>query len=379
MCQFFPSDKTIAWFNQIVPLKSHMMVPRYPGAKGVFNQFCSPTDYNTRTRGMAHKLGVSADFLGKVKYLDLWRTKKGEKPVSVWPALQKGDFVHGFGDKFYFVKQGDFYTILFSGPRQPGWTGWSIPEFHGDSLSFRGIRGMGYGGWGHENKPGLISGIHLAGSGAVWMGSNNSVMDSNTVWGHTVKDIYKVTSPNMERDVFAACYGPSKADFDTKKLIYRIEEKIPYVPLTVNSELRFGKSRIKARVTVSASKAFRAKDMHYSIPYVSDRYKAFAGLDGKETEIRAEKPLVTKHFHGTTPEQQNARLSGRTFQADTLKLRDPAGKGILIRFDSAKKFHLLAPLCYRDVAPALGSFVMELPANWKQGQKRTFEYEINPL
>ena len=376
----FPDDSTVKWFNAFNTLKTHLTLPKGAEAPQVtFSQTCSPTDLNFRTRYMTHKNHQPPEMIGKVDYLDLWFPQKGRKSAKPWPCLETAEFVRVIDDKFFFVNSGDFYAILYGGPREPRWSNWGAESLCGDSLNFDGPNGMGYGGWGTANKPGGISALYLRGVGPVVFGQNHSVMDSDTVWGRAKQPLFAAwRREDCDPRIFAACYAQPEVTFDAAAKRYTLTEKIPYVPLEVKRTISFAPDTVRVEAGVRALEDFSGAELNWSLPFFADNRRVLAGQGGKFRALEIPEPQVTPsrpRFPDAALEK--ARCTAPGFRADAIRLLDRHGKkGVEVKFDAPGEFRLLNPIRYREVAPAGGALMRKLPAELKKGEEVKFGYTI---
>lgn len=380
--RFTRQDCIVDWFDKFNQLKTFLTLSRTGDAPDTpFSQSCSPTDLNFRTRYMTHKNGQPQEMIGRVKFLDLWFPKKGMVPAEPWPCLTPTPFVKVIDDKFFFINTKTYYAILYGGPRQPLWANWGAPVFRGNSVNFAGYEGPGYGGWGvSANKPGGISALYVKGCGPVSLGQNNTVMDSDTVWGKALHPLFEVwRKEDVDPAEFAACYARPEVRFDAKKREYVLNELVPYVPLAVKRTLAFSDDCIDVTVEVRALEAFRCRELNYSIPFFADRRRVTL-IDGAHRIPVTLKPVLTP----TRPPKpdgglERGRVGETRLRANVLEIASEDGKGVEYSFDRPQEFRILQPFRYREVAPAGGSFVMTLPDEFAQNTVVRFSYRIRIL
>ncbi len=372
----------VDWFNRFNILKTFLTLPRDAAKPRVaFSETSSPTDLNFRTRYMTMKNHQPKELVGQIDYLDLWFPPKDNSCVKPWPCMEKGDFAKIIGKKFYFIKDGDYYAILYGGPRLPIWANWSEMTQSGDSANFDGPAGAGYGSWGRSaNKPGGISALWVKGCGIVSLGQNHTVRDTNTVWGHALKPLYKVWRDDVDPTEFAACYGQPDVVFDPASKIYQITESIPDVPVAVRREMKFERNRIKVKVEVEALEDYVCKDLNYSIPFYSDNRIVSAFLKGKKVQLTIPKALKTP----TRPKRPTAsievkRLANPTVTVDRLSVTAKNGAGVEYNFNAPFKMKVLTPFRYRPQQSAGGAFMLSLPNKLHKNQKIVFTYIIKTI
>ena len=370
----------VKWFNRFNIFKTHLTMPRDGKKPEVcFSGTSSPTDVNFRTRYMTMKNHQPHELVGEVEYLDLWFPPKDKKAVKPWPCMESGNFSRVIDDKFFFVKNGDYYAILYGGPRLPLWANWAEGIFNGDSLNFDGPSGAGYGGWGMSaNKPGGISGLWVKNCGIVSLGQNHTVMDSNTVWGHSEDTLYKVSRKDVDPTEFAACYGQPEVDFNKQKKVYTIIEPIPEMPLVVKRTLEFKKNRINIKVQIEALTDVNCRDLNYSIPFYADKRKVSAAIKARKFVITVPTAINTPTRPSyPTASIEKKRLSNKAFEADKIFVTAANGAGVEYQFNKPFEIKLLTPIRYRPQQCAAGSFMLSLPNKLKKGQLITFDYSIN--
>ncbi len=369
----------VDWFNKFNQLKTYVTISKTEDApKVTFSQTCSPTDLNFRTRYMTHKNHQPKEMVGQVEFLDLWFPKKGVKSAEPWPFLKTKPFTKVIDNKYFFINTSRYYAILYGGPRLPLWADWSAATFTGDSVNFDGYSGPGYGGWGiGANKPGGISAIYVKGCGPISLGQNNTVMDSNTVWGKAFKPLYKAwRKQDVDPTVFASCYARSEVEFNAEQHKYVITELIPYVPLAVRRVMKFNDNEISVEVEIKALEDFKGKALNYSIPFFADKREVTLTGDKISTKVNL-KPVNTP----TRPRYPNAklehsRMGRKLYNASILSVTSKNGHGAEYIFDKSYDFRILQPFRYRSVAPAGGSFIMLLPKTLKKDETVKFSYIV---
>ncbi len=377
--QLTKEPEIVKWFNRFNIFKTCLTMPR-DGVKPkvTFSGTSSPTDLNFRTRYMTMKNHQPPELVGQIEYLDLWFPPKDKPAVKPWPCMESGSFSRVIDNKFYFIKQGDYYAILYGGPRLPLWSNWSAGTVSGDSVNFDGPAGPGYGGWGRSaNKPGGISGLWVKNCGIVSLGQNHTVMDTNTVWGHADKPLYKVSRDDVDPTEFASCYAQPEVDFDKDKLVYTIIEPVSRMPLAVKRTFTFKKNQIDVKVVIEALEDMKCRDLNYSIPFYADKRKVAATLDKSKFNVAIPKALNTP----SRPPRPMAsieikRNANKPFKADGLSVFATNGAGIDYHFNRPFEVKVLTPFRYRPQQCAGGSFMLSLPNKLAKGKTISFDYTI---
>ena len=374
------SPAIVKWFNRFNILKTHLTLPR-DGSKPkfCFSETSSPTDLNFRTRYMTMKNHQPEELVGQIEYLDLWFPPKDQSAVKPWPCMESGSFSRVIDNKFYFIKQGDYYAILYGGPRLPLWANWSEANIIGNSLNFDGPAGPSYGGWGRSaNKPGGISALWVKDCGIVSLGQNHSIMDSNTIWGHALKPLFKKWNQDVDPTEFAACFGQPDVEFDPVAKVYQITEMIPNVPLVVRRRMEFKQNHIDVKVEIEALEQFECRDLNYSIPFYADKRTLTGFCKENKFAIAVPKALdtPTRPPH-PTPELEKKRYTNKCFVADGFSITAANGAGAVYRFNKEFTVKLLTPIRYRPQQCSAGTLMLELPIRWKAHKKFDVSYTIN--
>lgn len=380
----FSDQGIVDWFDKFNYLKTHLTVPVGSGVpKFCFNGTCSPTDLNFRTRYMTHKNHQPPEMAGQVRYLDLWFPKSGVESAQPWPCLDKAPFIRSVGNKYFFIRQGDYYAVVYAGPRAPLWSSWSAYSLNGDSANMDGFDGSGYGAWGMKaNKPGGLSALWVAGCGPVILGQNHTIGDTDNVWGRTAKPLYQAwRHEDVDPTEFASCYAQPEAAFDVATATYRLKETIPFTPLTVERTYRFTATGVKLAVSIIAVSDFTAQELYYSLPLFADkRQLAIIGTDGHSTPVKLPASVTTPQ----RPRYPDAKLEKQRnnvvpFQAKTLTLTAANGAGIRIVLDREFTCRPLQPFRYRKEMPAAGGVLLSLPLTFRAGETVKFGYELEVI
>jgi len=358
----------VDWWNKFYYLKTHVTLPKrgvFPTS--TFNDTCSPTDFNFRTRHYTHKTGLPDEARDLVVYGDLWRGSEGE-PKRPWPCLEEGSFTRVIDNMFFLIKTPAYYSICYGGHVNPDWSNFNVAEVADGSAQLVGYTGQGYGGNQRKAaKPGGLSAVFVPECGPTILGSNSDIWYSNVIWGRRHTPICPKWGDNVDPTIVSSGFTTPHVTFDQEGRVYRKTGKLTYAPLAYTRTISFRDDRIVVNLEIVATDDLDLAELYECIPYFADNrtVRIFDAelREGGELEIM-----------GPQGNGQDVNMDPVIFRAFDLSTASGAGSTVI--FDREYTFDQTEPLRYRSVASATRSFNLPLPHQMKAGQRHEVSYII---
>ena len=372
------------WWSSFYILKTHLTLPKWgTHTSHYFRDTCSPTDINFRTRYYTHKTGLPEAARQLVPYADLWGPAEvAQSPREPWPCLADASFVKNIDNKFYFIKTGGYYSVVYAGPRSPLWTKFYMSDVSNQSVRFRGYGGAGYGGWGwNPTKVGGLSAVFVENCGPTLLAQNHNVTDTNVVWIRRKTPVSPLEAQDTNASVTCSGYAQPVASFDAEKRVYELTEKLPHTPLTVSRSIRFEDDAIAVDLKLTAHEDVAFEDVYHALPYMADRRNLTyfdADLRKISTAATPEALLTPSRPRHPDPDIEEARTNLPGVRCRAFDVAADSGAGATVILDEDYPLLHIRPVRYRKIAAAVGSLNVPLPARLKKNQSVNLRYVIVP-
>ncbi|HCD33529.1 MAG TPA: hypothetical protein DER01_14060, partial [Phycisphaerales bacterium] len=350
--------KVLAGFNFNHRIGSGFYFEQWGGAKGILDDVLpevgtwsrfSPRDQQAKDKASQSiaktlsKPGQSrASNLTTMRYL--YYTESPDQSL-LFPAESKTSFIDNHNDELISVRQGDYYTVIYVGHPAP--SNHYISQRENFRLPFANDA---------ENKPGQVN-VRKAtpyvggGMSLFWTPQfGTAIMSTN--WSPVYRHGLVAQQDDLKRyweDYFANSF---KLDKNAKTLA--ITGKIEKQPLSYTRTYHFGKDGMQVQLEIKAKKAVQLKQLIEVFPFPTSSVKA----------------------NGMTVTAGD-QTTGSTI-TNQLTFMDEQGNGVQVDFDTAWPMTIAKP-GLKQYNMQLCRVELQLPTDWKAGQKRTLQYTLLPI